>query len=275
MKLALVSVLLGACTSITGGGGTDPVGSGAGSGSAAPKKGGFSASLTAEMSGSGSADSKPAVVADPKGADVKAGSAAGTEAKPDPSIKPATTAPDPKSTEFGSKNDGNHNSVPEPIASTEAAPSRPSDKRAHVDPGPALGAIKMDMEPNWDRDFETPGTISFVLKVPNTNDTRVFNFHYGYDVTGAPTDRDAYKKFLADQKVLNVTLDRQRGAAWYLEGTDGSTNNPAFRMEVTYGGKRLVCYGSLYKDKESTAFGPDLRDKVVNTAKKICETLAL
>jgi hypothetical protein len=46
-------------------------------------------------------------------------------------------------------------------------------------------------------------------------------------------------------------------------------------METTYGGKRLVCYGSLYKDKESTAFGPDLRDKVVNAAKKICETLAL
>ncbi len=46
-------------------------------------------------------------------------------------------------------------------------------------------------------------------------------------------------------------------------------------MLVTYGGKRLVCFGSLYKDKVATALGPDLRDKVVNTAKKICETLAL
>jgi hypothetical protein len=273
MKLALVSVLLGACTSITGGGGTDPVGSAAGSGSAAPKKNGFSASLNAEPAGSAT---PPAVT----GSDTKAGSAAPSapavpDSKPDPNVKPATTAPDPKSTEFGSKNDGNHNSVPEPIVSTEAAPSRPSDKRAHVDPGPSLGAIKMDMEPNWDRDYETAGTISFVLKVPNSSDTRVFNFHYGYDLTAAPTDREAYKKYLADQKLLNVTLDRQRGAAWYLEGTDGATNNPAFRMEVTFGGKRLVCYGSLYKDKESTAFGPDLRDKVVNTAKKICETLAL
>lgn len=270
MKLALVSVLLGACTSLTGGGGTDPVGSAAGSGSAAPKKNGFSASLSAEPAGSGAMP----VGSGPK---VGAGSAAPAvaDAKPDPTIKPATLAPDPKSTEFGSKNDGNHNSVPEPIVSTEAAPSRPSDKRAHVDPGPSLGAIKMDMEPNWDRDYETAGTISFVLKVPNSSDTRVFNFHYGYDLTGAPTDRDAYKKYLADQKMLNVTLDRQRGAAWYLEGTDGTTNNPAFRMEVTFGGKRLVCYGSLYKDKESTAFGPDLRDKVVNAAKKICETLAL
>ena len=102
----------------------------------------------------------------------------------------------------------------------------------------------------------------------------MFAFHYGYDLNGAPADREAYKKFLADQKQLNVTLDRQRGAAWYLEGTD-QNGNPGFRMLVTYGGKRLVCYGSLYKDKESTALGPDLRDKVVNTAKKICETLAL
>lgn len=274
MKLALVSVLLGACTSLTGGGGTDPVGSAAASGSAAPKKNGFSASLTAEPKKDGSA-AVPALA----GSDTKAGSAteaaAVTESKPDPNVKPATIAPDPKSTEFGSKNDGNHNSVPEPVVSTEAAPSRPSDKRAHVDPGPSLGAIKMDMEPNWDRDYETAGTISFVLKVPNSTDTRVFNFHYGYDLTAAPTEHEAYKKYLADQKVLNVTLDRQRGAAWYLEGKDGTTNNPAFRMEVTFGGKRLVCYGSLYKDKESTAFGPDLRDKVVNTAKKICETLAL
>jgi hypothetical protein len=258
--------LLASCTSLTGGGGTDPVGSAA-SGSAAARKPGFSASLTAELSKDDSGSAR-AVTADPKTVPNTA---------PDPKNDPpktGTVAPDPKSTEFGGKNDGNHNSVPEPIASTEPAPSKPSDKRAHVDPGPALGAIKLDMEPNWDRDFETAGTLSFVLKVPNSSDTREFIFHYGYDLTGAPTDREAYKKYLADQKVLNVTLDRQRGAAWYLEGTDGN-NNPTFRMEVTYGGKRLVCYGSLYKDKESASFGPDLRDKVVNTAKKICETLAL
>jgi hypothetical protein len=267
---AVLVLLVASCTSITGGGGTDPVGS-AGSGSAAAKKPGFSASLTAELSkDEGSA--KPAVTADPKTTTDPKTEAPKTGSGEAP--KTGTIAPDPKSTEFGGKNDGNHNSVPEPMVSTEPGPSKPSDKRAHVDPGPALSAIKMDMEPNWDRDFETAGTLSFVLKVPNTSDTREFIFHYGYDMTGAPTDRDAYKKYLADQKVLNVTLDRQRGAAWYLEGTDGN-NNPTFRMEVTYGGKRLVCYGSLYKDKESTAFGPDLRDKVVNTAKKICETLAL
>ncbi len=144
----------------------------------------------------------------------------------------------------------------------------------HVQVPGDLAAIKLDLEPNWDRDYDQAGTISFVLKVPATNDTRLFAFHYGYDDSRAPSDRDLYKKFLADQKVLNVTLDRQRGSAWYLEGTDG-TGTPSFRYLVTYGGKRLVCFGPLYKDPASTALGPDLRDKVVMTAKKICETLAL
>jgi len=273
VKLAIISALLLGCNSMTGGGGTDPVGS---AGSAAPagaaKKGGLS--LSGEMSKDGS-DSPPAAAAKPTGdtkaPDTKPDTTAAAPAKSDDPPKPDTKAP---TGAFGTKDDGNHNTVPEPVISHESGPQRPSDKRAHVDPGPALGAVKLDMEPNWDRDYETPGTISFVLKVPNTNDTRVFAFHYGYDLNGAPTDREAYKKFLADQKQLNVTLDRQRGAAWYLEGTDNN-GNPGFRMLVTYGGKRLVCYGSLYKDKESTALGPDLRDKVVNTAKKICETLAL
>lgn len=267
MKLALLSALLVACTSITGGGGgTDPVGS-AGSSAVAAKKPGFS--LNSEMAkdpGSGAGS----------GATATALAAAGTDPKPtsttvtDP--KPGNAPVDPKT--FGTKDDGNHNSVPEPIVSKEAGPERPGDKRVHVDPGPQLAAIKLDLEPNWDRDYDTGGTISFVLKVPNTSDMRVFSFHYGYDLAGAPTDREAYKKFLADQKVLSVTLDRQRNAAWYLEGTDDK-GNPGFRMLVTFGGKRLVCWGSLYKDKESAQLGPDLRDKVVNTAKKICETLAL
>jgi hypothetical protein len=70
-----------------------------------------------------------------------------------------------------------------------------------------------------------------------------------------------------------VTLDRQRGAAWYLEGTDGN-GSPAFRYRIIYGGKQLICYGSLYKDSASNPLG-DLRDKVVMAAKKICETLTL
>jgi hypothetical protein len=122
--------------------------------------------------------------------------------------------------------------------------------------------------------MDIAGTISFVLNVPNSSDTRLFAFRYGYDAADAPAEPDAYKRFLAEKKLLTVTLDRQRGAAWYLEGTDAA-GVPAFRTLVLFGGKRLICGGSLYKDKASTALGPDLRDKVVAAAKKICETLAL
>ena len=288
MKLAITLVLLGGCTSLTGGGGTDPVGS---AGSAAPKKGGgFSASLSAELSKDGSATPAGSAAAV---APVAAGSAAApavipTSPEPKPSdakpsdVKPSDVKPqvDPRTgipiagSKVDPKTDPNHSSVPEPIVSHGPGPQPPSPKRGHVEPGPALGAIKLDLEPNWDRDFESAGTISFVLKVPGSSDQRVFLFHYGYDLPNAPAERELYKKFLAEQKQLDVTLDRQRGAAWYLEGTD-TDGNPAFRMLVTYGGKRLICSGSLYKDRASTALGPDLRDKVVNTAKKICETLAL
>jgi hypothetical protein len=152
------------------------------------------------------------------------------------------------------------------VAGTAAA-------RVPVKPSAEQAAIKMDLEPNWDRDVGEAGTISFALKVPNTEDTRLFSFHYAYDPAGAPADRDAYMKWLADQKILNVTLNRQRGAAWYLEGTDGN-GAAAFRTRVTYGGKQLICYGSLYKDAASNQLG-DLRDKVVMAAKKICETMTL
>jgi hypothetical protein len=142
-----------------------------------------------------------------------------------------------------------------------------------VTPPPDIAAIKMDLEPNWDRDYDEAGTISFVLNVPNSSDTRLFSFHYGYDPASAPADRDAYMKWLGDSKLLNVTLNRQRGAAWYLEGTDG-TGAPAFRYLVMYGGKHLVCWGTLYKNAASNPLG-DLRDKVVMAAKKICETMTL
>jgi hypothetical protein len=129
------------------------------------------------------------------------------------------------------------------------------------------------MEPNWDRDFEEAGTISFVLKVPNTNDSRVFFFHYGLDDPHAPAGCEDYKKWLADGKRLNVTLDRQRGGACYIEGTDDK-GIAVFRFHVTYGGKPLICGGPLYKDAASAPLG-DLRDKVVAAAKQICGTLAL
>ncbi len=154
-----------------------------------------------------------------------------------------------------------------------AAPTGSLSKRAPVKPSAELAAIKFDLEPNWDRDVGEAGTFSLVVKVPNTEEMRVFSVRYGYEDPAAPFDCDQYRKFLDDKKTMKVTLNRQRGAACYIEGTD--TNGViAYRYLVNYGGKRLMCHGSLYKDAASQSLG-DLRDKVLMQAKKICETLAL
>ena len=142
-----------------------------------------------------------------------------------------------------------------------------------VKPPADVAAIKMDLEPNWDRDFGEAGTFSLVVKLPNSEDTRVFSAKYGYEDAAAPFDCDQYRKFLEDKKVMTVTLNRQRGAACYIEGKEPS-GVLVYRYLVNYGGKRLMCAGSQYKDPASAALG-DLRDKVLMQAKKICETLAL
>ena len=124
--------------------------------------------------------------------------------------------------------------------------------------------------PNWERDVQAPGTISLAVKVPGRSEPATFVFYYRIEDASAPADRDAYKKWLAERKIFTSKDDRQTGAAWYLEGSDGA-GKPAFRMVVQYGGKKLVCYGSLYKD---SSLG-DLRDQTIIQAKQICETLTL
>lgn len=156
-----------------------------------------------------------------------------------------------------------------PAAAVKTAPATaPAANRAHVNPGAELAAIKFDLEPNWDRDYGEAGTFSLVVKVPTTEEQRVFSVRYGYEDQTAPVDCDQYRKFLEDKKVMTPTLNRQRGGACYVESAT------TFRYLVNYGGKRLMCGGSLYKDAASAALG-DLRDKVLMQAKKICETLAL
>ncbi|HEY3802919.1 MAG TPA: hypothetical protein VGL61_09920 [Kofleriaceae bacterium] len=280
MRLLFVGALVAswACNA-GGGGGTAAPGSAA---APAAKHGsaGFSASLTAELAADNTGSSATPAAAGSASAPSPAGSA--TQAAATPSSAGTPSSPNAPLTDNAPATNGPQIDKTGPVTNHDisksdtnaAGPPRPNDQYVHVAPPADLAAIKLDMEPNWDRDFTTAGTISFVLRVPGSADTRVFSFNYGYDYPGAPSDRDAYKKFLADKNVLTVTLDRQRGAAWYLEGTDAA-GQPAFRYIVLYGGKRLVCYGSLYKTREATALGPDLRDKVVQTAKKICETIAL
>ena len=157
-----------------------------------------------------------------------------------------------------------------PGTSVSIAPKVGTDVAAPKVLPAELKAININLLPNWERDVTTPGTISFVVKIPGKSETATFTFNYGIEDARAPADRDAYKKWLADQKIFTSKDDRQKGVAWYLEGVD-SAGKPAFRMVVTYGGKKLICYGSLYKE---SSLG-DLRDQTIIQAKQICETLTL
>ena len=90
-----------------------------------------------------------------------------------------------------------------------------------------------------------------------------------------PTDREQYKKWLARSAARSTsTLDRQRGAAWYLEGIDGD-GAPAFRYLVQLRRqapdlRRLALQGSPSRTSSATS-----ATRSIIQAKKICETLAL
>jgi hypothetical protein len=159
-------------------------------------------------------------------------------------------------------------STAEPSAQVSAAPRGPVTVPAE------LAAIKLSLLPNWDRDIGQAGTFQYVVRIKGTQGTKTFAFRYGYDDPRAPKDHEQYKKYLQDTGALTGEIrDRQRGAAWFLEGNDAA-GMPAFRYVVLYGGKQLICYGSLYKDAESSRLGDD-RDQTLIQAKQICETLAL
>jgi len=245
----------------------------------APKKAnGFSAGLANDLKkeGSGSDTAKPesgSATGSDRGegsAKPEAGSAAGSATRPEA----GSAAANPGS---ASKPDAGSTSKPDvtPVKPPISGPP-PIDTaapRVAVKPPAEVAAIKLSLEPNWDRDIGEAATISLVVKVPNTTATRVFSFRYGYEDKKAPTDRDAYLKWLGENKILTRTLDRQRGGSWYIEGTDAA-GAPVFRIVVTYGGHKLICGGSLYKDAASNQLG-DIRDSVITQAKKICETISL
>ena len=165
--------------------------------------------------------------------------------------------------------------APPPKASAPAsAPSTAPEGHGPVRVPADLAAIKISLLPNWDRDVEEAGTFQYVVRIKGTQATKTFSFHYGYDDPKAPNDREQYKKYLQESKLLMGEIkDRQRGAAWFLEGIDAS-GLPVFRYLVLYGGKHLICYGSLYKDADASRLGDD-RDQTVIQAKQICETLTL
>ena len=297
--------LLASCNEETS---SAPTGGGVGSASAKTAGGGFSADLAKEFasgSGSGSGSAKAgggkagdakagdAKAADAKAADAKAGDAkAGSgDAKAADAKAGDAKAGDAKAgdAKAGDAKAGNAPAGDTKVADAKDAKVVPDALRSGTGPGPViqssgavpkkvnvpaeLAAIKLGMLPNWERDVQDAGTLSLAVKIPGRSESAVFVFRYGYEDASAPADREAYKKWLADKRLLNVRQDRQSASSWYLEGADGS-GNPAFRFVVSWGGKKLICYGSLYRDPESSKLG-DLRDQTVVQAKQICETVAL
>jgi hypothetical protein len=247
-----------------------------------PKAGDAKAGSAAGDPKAGSADKDPKAgdpkAGDPKAGDPKAGDPkAGDPKAGDPKAGSATKV-DPKvDPKAGSAVDPKAGSAAKPAISGPP-PIDASKPRVYVKPSADLAAIKLSLLPNWDRDYGEAGTISLVVKVPGTDQTRVFAFRYGYEDPKAPVDREAYKKWLAANNILKpppggAIVDRQRGGSWYLEGVDGS-GAPVFRNIVVFSGRKLICGGSLYKDATSNQLG-DIRDKTIIQAKEICQELGL
>ncbi|MGE0867793.1 MAG: hypothetical protein AB7P03_04465 [Kofleriaceae bacterium] len=235
----------------------------------------FSAKLAADLAPMGYVPSAPAPVATPPAptsagsASTSAGSAstgAGSAIPPAPGsaapLTPATPSAPPSTPAAASATTGT------PASPGSAAPTAPPPPSPTPRTPAEVAAIKLSLAPNWKRDVQAPGTISLSVEGATT-----FTFNYGYDDPRAPADREQYKAFLDSSKLLAVTAERQRGSAVYYEGTDRE-GRAAFRFLVIYGGKRLVCYGPLYRDAAHNVYG-DIRDQVVIQAKQICETLQL
>ena len=282
--LAGAVILSASCNKTEGGDGFGgALAPAAGSAKTQGSGGGFSAELASDLGGGSAAKpapdkpvepaagsgsgATPVAAADGKAGAGSDGAAAGGDAKSGGAADGSKAASAPAATD---KPDGKAGDKADPAA---AAATRSASHGPVKVPGD-VAAIKLSLLPNWDRDIDAPGTIQYVVRIKGTQSTKTFTFHYGYDDPKAPADHDQYKKYLQDTHAFTGDIrDRQRGAAWFLEGNDAQ-GLPAFRYVVLYGGKRLICYGSLYKDADSNRLGDD-RDQTLIQAKQICETLAL
>ncbi len=243
--------------------------------------GGFSATLAADLAndGSGSGSAMAGSAGSAMAGSAMAGSAAGSAMAGSAMAGSAMAGSGVGSAKLAAGSAA----TPAPIPTPTPTPTQPppmgsgaagNRPRVPVTPPAAIAEIKLTLEPGWQRDVGEAATISRSVDVVTR--TVLFVFSYGYDDPGAPGDREQYIKWLAEKKILlpaNPTrplLNRQRGAAWYLEGVDGN-GAPMFRYLVNYGPKKLICYGSLYKDLGLA----DTRDEVIIQAKKICESISL
>ncbi len=174
----------------------------------------------------------------------------------------------------GAKNAGAPAPAPAAVALAPAPMTAPAaTPTAGVATGaltPELAAVKLTLNEGWTRDSVGPGTFSFFAPGEGGKNIR-FVFQYGYEDATAPTQREPYKQWLGNTKGLTINVDRQRGAAWFLEGVD-TESNATFRYVITYGGRLLTCGGSLYKTGPAAALR-DLRDEIIMQAKRICESM--
>lgn len=286
--LAGAVILSASCNKTEGGDGFGgALAPAAGSAKTQGSGGGFSAELASDLGAGSAAKPAPDKPGDPAaaGSGSSAGPAAAADGKAGPGSDGAAAGSDAKSAAAADGKAGGSKAANAPAAADQSdgkasdrgapapAAARPASHGPVKVPGD-VAAIKLSLLPNWDRDVDAPGTIQYVVRIKGTQSTKTFTFHYGYDDPKAPADHDQYKKYLQDTHALTGDIrDRQRGAAWFLEGNDAQ-GQPAFRYVVLYGGKRLICYGSLYKDADSNRLGDD-RDQTLIQAKQICETLAL
>lgn len=192
-----------------------------------------------------------------------------TPATPDTGAKTPGTEPAPATPAAGAKPTGTEPATAA-VAPTPAPAATPTAGVATGALSAELAAVKLTLNEGWVRDSVGPGTFSFFAPGEGGKNIR-FVFQYGYEDATAPTQREPYKQWLGNTKGLTINVDRQRGAAWFLEGVDAQ-NSATFRYVITYGGRLLTCGGSLYKSGPGAGLR-DLRDEIVMQAKRICESM--
>lgn len=203
----------------------------------------------------------------PTGGTATAAPAPAPQAKAAPSGGQPTAAPQPTEVQPA----GAQPAAQPAGAQPATAPQPAGAQSAAGQPVPVeLSAVKLTLPEGWVRDQVAPGTFSFVVPGEGGKNVR-FLFRYAYEDATAPLEREAYKEWLGHKKLMKVNVDRQRGAAWFLEGIEPS-GEAGFRYVITYGGRLLSCGGSLYKQGAAAGLR-DVRDEIVLQAKRICESL--
>ncbi len=128
--------------------------------------------------------------------------------------------------------------------------------------------IKFDKLPDgWDAGEGKLDTYEAVNDSKFPVDNASFVFEYAVDPKDMPTDPKEYAAVL-DKGGFKVTKNEKTANGHYYESAD------AFRYVVVAGDKRIHCGGPLYNSDDYNKI-PEVRNRVVAEAKKICQTAKL